>query len=55
MSSSLVENECPKCLSVDDFEDLFDKNINCTIVTVSTLLLAPLLSFPTLFYIILII
>ncbi|CAB3978842.1 alpha-2-macroglobulin-like isoform X1, partial [Paramuricea clavata] len=25
-----IENECPKCLSVDDFEDLFDKNINCT-------------------------
>ncbi|CAB3986701.1 pregnancy zone -like, partial [Paramuricea clavata] len=25
-----IENECPKCLSVDDVEDLFDKNINCT-------------------------
>ena len=30
MSFSLVENECPKCLLVDNFEDLFDKNINCT-------------------------
>ncbi|CAB4016954.1 Hypothetical predicted protein, partial [Paramuricea clavata] len=24
------EKECPKCFSVDDFEDLFDKNINCS-------------------------
>ena len=27
---SLVEKECPKCLSVADFEALFDENINCT-------------------------
>ncbi|XP_028400036.1 pregnancy zone protein-like isoform X5 [Dendronephthya gigantea] len=25
-----IGNECPKCLSVDNFEDFFDKNINCS-------------------------
>ncbi|XP_028400033.1 murinoglobulin-1-like isoform X2 [Dendronephthya gigantea] len=25
-----IRNECPKCLSVDNFEDFFDKNINCS-------------------------
>mgnify|MGYP002803887076 FL=1 len=25
-----IKKECPKCLSVDDFDALFDNNINCT-------------------------
>jgi hypothetical protein len=30
ISLCLVETECPKCLSVVDFQALFDKGINCT-------------------------
>ena len=49
MSFSLVENECPKSMILK----ISLTKISTVLVTVSTLLLAPLLSFPTLFYIIL--